>query len=77
MSFVKSIYNNGPNFEPCGTKLHTLNNLETHELTQTLKDLPIRNSRIQLSNLSVTPYLDNLNSNLLRKILSKALRNLP
>ena len=73
MSFVKSIYNNGPNFEPCGTKLHTLNNLET----QTLKDLPIRNSRIQLSNLSVTPYLDNLNSNLLRKILSKALRNLP
>ena len=43
---------------------------------QTLKDLPIRNSRIQLNKLSVglAQYLDNLNSNLLYKILSKAFK---
>ena len=60
-----------PNFEPCGAELHTLYNLETHELAQTLKDLPIRNSRIQLINLSVTSYLDNLNCNILCEIFSK------
>ena len=44
ISFVKSIYKNGPNFEPYGTELHTSNNLKTRDLIQTLKDLSIMNS---------------------------------